>query len=197
MPSPGTYRGLCASGCPIIRCLHRNNRHGPFRVLLHGVCLLHDLAWVLHSGDCAVQEVAVVLGGAGIGNQSSPPAQLTQSQRRSYTPGSPSIPLHKRVYSSNVPQATEPRWPHQKQVPLSQLGLPTTPSSCPQLHSSYLWSVELQIWELLSFQVSITQETAVLKWISPLQACYPTTPLILPGLQLSPLSCQSQVPSWL
>lgn len=96
-------------------------------------------------------------------------------------------PLSQGGHIRNTSSPQPARSPHN---PIQQGG-------CPQLHSSHLWSVELQIWELLSFQVSITQETAVLKCISPLQACYPTTPLSLPGLQLSPLSCQPQVPSWL
>lgn len=130
-------------------------------------------------------------GGCGPGRSRDRQSVLATSTadraREDLTPqGAPVSPCTKGCTHQTCPKPTEPRWPHQKQVPLSQLGLPTTPPSCPQLHSSYLWSVELQIWELLSFQVSITQETAVLKCISPLQACYPTTPLILPGLQLSP-----------
>lgn len=48
------HRGLCAPGSPIIRCFHRDNRHGTLWVLFHGISLLHDLAWVLHPWDSAV-----------------------------------------------------------------------------------------------------------------------------------------------
>lgn len=44
---------------------------------------------------------------------------------------------------------------------------PTQRGGCLQTEvSPYLWSVELQIWEFLPFQVSIAQETAVLKGTS-------------------------------
>lgn len=65
------------------------------------------------------------------------------------------------------------------QVPLSPLGwerCPCTPQAAAAraLGSPYLRPVELQIWVLLPFQVSIAQETAVLKHTAPQQACYQT-----------------------
>ena len=55
------YCGLCAPSGSIVRGLHRDNRHGSLRVLLR--VGLHNLPWLLHPGDGAIQKVTVILHG--------------------------------------------------------------------------------------------------------------------------------------
>lgn len=95
--------------------------------------------------------------------QHGPP--WSQPAKRSGLLGSPNSLLQ------GVPTTPQPK------SPLSQLGWghwsPAAPSkqaahSQGGLSTPYLRPVELQIWVLLPFQVSIAQETAVLKCTAPL-----------------------------
>lgn len=131
-------------------------------------------------------------GPAGTGARGQTPAPGTSLPGTPDPSGNSQIPLHT---NQNPPQThsgqcgclqtrcfRSPSWVWDTASPAPAPQCPHPHGGCPKPElSPHLWAVQLQIWELLPFQVSIAQEAAVLKGTGRGQASYPAarTPNIL------------------